>query len=274
MLMRTDPFRELDRVAQQVLGTAARPAAMPIDAYRKGDEFVALFDLPGLDADSINLTVERNVLTVHAERHRPDDDDVELLIGERPHGTFSRQLFLAETLDTERIAADYTDGVLRLRIPVKEQAKPRRVDIGGAALRADIDRGQHASTTATASLSGPAPRETRGRGSTVGHQSGTPHGRSARRRRPALHRQPGRPDAGHATSVRPSPRHRRCRDPRPLAGRSTPLQPDRDRPHRRPRRPDGRRHDPRRSATDHRAGERDRRPAPTARHPPIPTTAR
>jgi HSP20 family protein len=130
MLMRTDPFRELDRVAQQVLGTTARPAAMPIDAYRKGDEFVALFDLPGLEAESINLTVERNVLTVHAERHRPDADDVELLIGERPHGTFSRQLFLAETLDTERIAADYTDGVLRLRIPVKEQAKPRRVDIG------------------------------------------------------------------------------------------------------------------------------------------------
>ena len=130
MLMRTDPFREFDRVAQQMLGTAARPAAMPIDAYRKGDEFVALFDLPGLDARSIILTVERNVLTVHAERHRPGDDDVELLIGERPHGTFSRQLFLAETLDTERIAADYTDGVLQLRIPVKEQAKPRRVDIG------------------------------------------------------------------------------------------------------------------------------------------------
>jgi HSP20 family protein len=130
MLMRTDPFRELDRVAQQVLGTNARPAAMPIDAYRKGDEFVALFDLPGLDGDSINLTVEHNVLTVHAERHRPDADDVELLIGERPHGAFSRQLFLAETLDTERIAADYTDGVLHVRIPVKEQAKPRRVDIG------------------------------------------------------------------------------------------------------------------------------------------------
>ncbi len=130
MLMRTDTFRDLDRVAQQLLGTAARPAAMPIDAYRKGDEFVALFDLPGLDAESINLTIERNVLTVHAERRRPDTDDVELLIGERPHGMFSRQLFLAETLDTERIAADYTDGVLRLRIPVKEQAKPRRVDIG------------------------------------------------------------------------------------------------------------------------------------------------
>ena len=130
MLMRTDPFRELDRVAQQVVGTTARPATMPIDAYRKGDEFVALFDLPGLDPDSIALTVERNVLTVHAERHRSSADDVELLIGERPHGTFSRQLFLTETLDTDRIVAEYTDGVLQLRIPVKERAKPRRVDIG------------------------------------------------------------------------------------------------------------------------------------------------
>src|SRR6478736_5040794 len=129
MLMRTDPFRELDRVAQQVFGTAARPAAMPIDAYRKGDEFVVLFDLPGCDPESINLTAARNVLTVHAERSRPSDDDVELLIGERTTGTFSRQLFLAETLDSERIAADYSDGVLRLHVPVKEQAKPRRVDI-------------------------------------------------------------------------------------------------------------------------------------------------
>jgi len=129
MLMRTDPFRELDRVAQQVFGTAARPAAMPIDAYRKRDEFVVLFDLPGCDPASINLTVEHNVLAVHAERRRATDEDVELLIGERPTGTFSRQLFLAETLDSERIVADYTDGVLRLRVPVKEQAKPRRVEI-------------------------------------------------------------------------------------------------------------------------------------------------
>lgn len=129
MLMRTDPFREFDRVTQQVFGTQGRPAAMPIDAYRKGDEFVVLFDLPGIAVDSINLTVERNVLTVHAERNRPGDDDVELLIGERPHGTFSRQLFLADTLDTERLDADYTDGILRLRVPVKEQAKPRRVDV-------------------------------------------------------------------------------------------------------------------------------------------------
>jgi HSP20 family protein len=129
MLMRTDPFRELDRMAQQVFGTPARPAAMAIDAYRKGDDFVVLFDLPGIDPSSIDLTIERNVLSVHAERQRPADDDVELLIGERPTGSFSRQLFLAETLDTDRLQAEYTDGVLRVRMPVKEQAKPRRVDI-------------------------------------------------------------------------------------------------------------------------------------------------
>jgi HSP20 family protein len=129
MLMRTDPFRDLDRVAQQMFGTSARPAAMPIDAYRKGDEFIALFDLPGVGADSIDLTVERNVLTVHAERARTNDDELEMLIGERPSGTFSRQLILAETLDIDHIAAEYVDGVLRLRIPVREQAKPRRVDI-------------------------------------------------------------------------------------------------------------------------------------------------
>jgi HSP20 family protein len=144
VLMRTDPFRELDRVAQQVFGTTARPAAMPIDAYRKGDEFVVLFDLPGIDASSIDLTVERNLLSVHAERARATEDDVELLIGERPHGTFSRQLFLAETLDTERLAADYTDGVLRLRVPVKEQAKPRRVDVS-------VGGGQATSIEATTS---------------------------------------------------------------------------------------------------------------------------
>ena len=84
MLMRTDPFREFDRVAQQVFGTHARPAAMPIDAFRQGDEFVVQFDLPGVDPECIDLTVERNVLTVHAERRRSNGDDVELLIGERP----------------------------------------------------------------------------------------------------------------------------------------------------------------------------------------------
>jgi HSP20 family protein len=102
---------------------------MPIDAYRRGEEFIVELDLPGVQPDSIDLTVEKNVLTVHAERRRDDTEGVELLVGERPHGTFSRQLFLGDTLDTEAIQADYVDGVLTLRLPVAERAKPRRVEI-------------------------------------------------------------------------------------------------------------------------------------------------
>jgi HSP20 family protein len=131
MLMRTDPFRELDRLSQ-ALGTAARPAAMPIDAYRNGDSFLVQFDLPGVHADAIDLTVEKNVLTVHATRSRPEADGVEMLVAERPQGTFSRQLFLGETLDTEHIEAEYADGVLTLRLPVAENAKPRKVSINAA----------------------------------------------------------------------------------------------------------------------------------------------
>jgi len=129
MLMRTDPFRELDRWTQQVLGTPVRPAAMPIDAFRSGDTFVVEFDLPGVAPDSIDLTVERNVLTVHAKRERQSPEAAELIVAERPFGTFSRQLFLGETLDTDHINARYTDGVLRLEIPVAEEAKPKKVAI-------------------------------------------------------------------------------------------------------------------------------------------------
>ncbi|EME15412.1 Hsp20/alpha crystallin family protein [Rhodococcus triatomae] len=128
MLMRTDPFRELDRWTQQVLGTVARPAAMPIDAWREGDRFVVEFDLPGVSADSLDLDVERNVLTVHAERPERDPD-VELVASERPRGVFSRQLFLGENLATDRIEAKYADGVLRLTIPIAEKAKPRKIEV-------------------------------------------------------------------------------------------------------------------------------------------------
>jgi HSP20 family protein len=129
MLMRTDPFRELDRFVQQVVGTPSRPAAMPMDAYREGERFVVEFDLPGVASDSIDLTVEKNVLTVHASRSRRSGDESELVVSERPQGTFSRQLFLGETLDTERIDASYKDGVLTVTIPVAEKAKPRKVAI-------------------------------------------------------------------------------------------------------------------------------------------------
>jgi HSP20 family protein len=129
MLMRTDPFRELDRLTQQVFGTAARPAAMPMDAYRQGDDFYIHFDLPGIDADSINLTVEQNVLTVKAERAPVKVDGAEMIVAERPYGTFTRQVFLGETLDADKIVADYAAGVLTLTIPVHEAAKPRNIQI-------------------------------------------------------------------------------------------------------------------------------------------------
>jgi HSP20 family protein len=128
VLMRTDPFRELDRWTQQVLGTAARPAVMPMDAWREGDKFIVEFDLPGVNPDSLDLDVERNVLTVHAERPELDQSR-EMVSAERPRGVFSRQLFLGENLDTDKIEAAYHDGVLRLTIPVAEQAKPRRIAI-------------------------------------------------------------------------------------------------------------------------------------------------
>jgi HSP20 family protein len=137
MLMRTDPFRELDRLTQQVLGnnagTWSRPTAMPMDAYRDGDRFVVAFDLPGVSPEAIELDVERNVLTVKAER-RPTttDDQVEMQVAERPLGVYSRQLFLGDTLDTEHIEADYEAGVLTLRIPIAERAKPRKIAIANA----------------------------------------------------------------------------------------------------------------------------------------------
>ena len=131
MLVRTDPFRELDRLTQQMFGTTgttARPTAMPMDAWRDGDQFVIEFDLPGLDPSAVDLDVERNVLTVTAERP-PLERGRELLAAERPRGVFSRQLVLGDNLDVENVAASYAGGVLTLRIPVAERAKPRKIQI-------------------------------------------------------------------------------------------------------------------------------------------------
>ena len=131
MLMRTDPFRDLDRLTQQVFGTngtLARPSVMPMDAWRDGDTFRVEFDLPGVNPDSIDLDVERNVVTVKAERPARDGD-TELIAAERPRGVFSRQLILGDNLDTEHIEASYNTGVLTLLIPVAEQAKPRKIAI-------------------------------------------------------------------------------------------------------------------------------------------------
>jgi HSP20 family protein len=122
MLMRTDPFRELDRLTQQVFGTAARPAFMPMDAWRDGDTFHIEFDLPGVRADSIDLDVERNVLTVRADRPALNGN-VELIAAERPSG---------DNVDLDKIAASYHDGVLSLEVPVAEKAKPRKIAVESA----------------------------------------------------------------------------------------------------------------------------------------------
>ena len=129
MLIRTDPFRDLDRFAAQVFGTAARPTGMPMDAWREGDRFIVEFDLPAVDPETVDVDVERNVLTVRAERRLQSEKDIELIAAERPRGIFSRQVILGDALDTDKIEASYQAGVLRLTIPVAEKAKPRKIMI-------------------------------------------------------------------------------------------------------------------------------------------------
>jgi HSP20 family protein len=144
MLMRFEPFRELafrelDRMSQAMTGqgTALQQRSMPLDAYRDGDRFIIRFDLPGVDRDSIEITAEKNVLTVRAERTWMPADGQEVVVAERPQGTFSRQLFLGDNLDVDHVTATYDQGVLTLVIPVAEQAKPRRVEIAEPSSTAD-----------------------------------------------------------------------------------------------------------------------------------------
>ncbi|WP_369212332.1 Hsp20/alpha crystallin family protein [Streptomyces flavofungini] len=138
MLMRTDPFRDLDRFAQQLFaqsaGTWSKPSQMPMDAYRDGEAYVIALDLPGVDPDAIDIDVERNMLTVKAER-RParTGEGTQMELAERPMGVFSRQVMLADTLDTEAIDATFDAGVLTLRIPIAERAKPRKISISPGA---------------------------------------------------------------------------------------------------------------------------------------------
>lgn len=135
MLMRTEPFSELDRLTQRLfgaVGTWSAPVVMPMEAYRAGDEFVVHFDLPGVDPAGIELNVERNTLTVKAQREPVAGEGANTLVTERPYGVFSRELFLGEALDTERIQANYDAGVLTVKIPVAEQARRRKIEINPA----------------------------------------------------------------------------------------------------------------------------------------------
>lgn len=150
MLIRTDPFREMDRLAQQLygadgsVGTATRPTMMPMDAWRDDDGVHVELDLPGFSPDDIDIDIDHNVVTVRAERPTTDqpttdqpttdqraESNVEQLVAERPRGVFSRQLVLGENLDTQQIAARYDAGVLRLDVPIAEQSKPRKITITG-----------------------------------------------------------------------------------------------------------------------------------------------
>jgi HSP20 family protein len=128
MLMRFEPFREFDRITEELLAER-RVRQVPVDAYRRGNEFKVALDLPGADPGSIELTVERDVLTVRATRTSHEEEGDEVQMAERGHGQFGRQLFLGESLDREHISAIYHDGVLTITIPVVEQAKPRKVEI-------------------------------------------------------------------------------------------------------------------------------------------------
>jgi HSP20 family protein len=131
-LIRFDPFNDVDRLTRELLsgrGASERPQGFPMDAYRRGEQFLVHLDLPGVDPDSIDLTAEQNVLTISAEREFDIRADDQLIVSERPQGRFTRQLLLGESLDSERIEANYENGVLTLVIPVAEQAKPRRIEV-------------------------------------------------------------------------------------------------------------------------------------------------
>ncbi len=130
MVMRFDPFRDIDRLTQQITGAMRYQAtSIPMDAYRRGDTVFVHFDLPGADPSSIDIRVEQNALTVRAERFFEEREGDEALVRERPEGAFSRQMFLGQHLDLERIQASYDHGVLTLTIPVAETAKPRRIEV-------------------------------------------------------------------------------------------------------------------------------------------------
>jgi HSP20 family protein len=139
-LMRFDPFRELDRVAERTLSGAAKALyGMPMEALRRGDQFLVHLDLPGVPREDIDLTVERNVVSVRVRRVPDRQEGDEVVIDERPYGEFSRQLFLGDNLDPDRLSADTHDGVLTLTIPVSEASKPRRVQLGSAGTSSGAD---------------------------------------------------------------------------------------------------------------------------------------
>ena len=159
-LMRFDPFRELDRLTEQAFSVAARASrSMPMEALRRGDEFFVYLDMPGVRQDDVDVTVERNVVSIRARRVAQRQEGDEVIVDERPYGEFTRQLFLGDNLDSNGLSARMSDGVLSLRIPVSESSKPRRVALGSSAGAPDDggtdgkDRSPSTSETATTASS-------------------------------------------------------------------------------------------------------------------------
>jgi HSP20 family protein len=143
-IMRFDPLREFDRVTEQLLASTRALRAIPMEAYRRGDKFYVNLDLPGVEEADVDVTVEGNMVNVRAQRTSPRQEGDELIVDERPQGTFARQLLLGENLDAGALAATYDHGVLTLTIPVSKAAQPRKVEI--AAERQATAEGMSAET--------------------------------------------------------------------------------------------------------------------------------
>jgi HSP20 family protein len=145
-LMRFDPFRSLDRLGEQLVsGTRATPT-MPMEVFRRGDEFVVAMDVPGVASEDLELTVERNVVNVRATRRPIRREGDEIVVDERRYGEFSRQLFLGDNLDLDKLEATCERGVLTVTVPVSEASRPRRVSVGGESEQRRLDSGQPANT--------------------------------------------------------------------------------------------------------------------------------
>ena len=151
MLLQNSPFRDLDSVFEQLSGRSAAVTTMPMDAYRRGSDVWVHLDLPGVAADSLDIAVERNVLTVTGERAWERQEGDRVYLNERRQGTFRRQVTLGEGLDADGIEADYTDGVLTLRVPVAEKAQPRKIQITGSGRTAISGGDEVTEATATES---------------------------------------------------------------------------------------------------------------------------
>ncbi|HVF20576.1 MAG TPA: Hsp20/alpha crystallin family protein [Mycobacteriales bacterium] len=161
MLLRFDPLREIDRLTEQMVSGTRTARMVPMDVYRRGDSYVVELDLPGVDPSTIDLSIDRNTLTVRAERRPSAREGEEVLVAERPQGAFTRQLALGDGLDTESVMADCINGVLRLTIPVAPAAKPRKVEIKAGSGQQSIGTGAHRTVESSSSPTASGKSESR-----------------------------------------------------------------------------------------------------------------